>query len=131
MGLRIAVKTMSLTGLVALLFAGSAAAAPMEVVANGNDSGAGSLREAIAKVDPGGTIVIPASVTEIALNSELVVNKSLTIEGGGSSHTAINGQRNSRVLKITDGSHLGRPDPRRADRRRRRSHTPAGGRHPA
>jgi hypothetical protein len=45
--------------------------------------------------------VIPASVTEIALNSELVVNKSLTIEGGGSSHTAINGQRNSRVLKIT------------------------------
>jgi hypothetical protein len=102
MGLRmIAVKTMLLTGLVALLFAGSAAAAPIEVVANGNDSGAGSLREAIAKVDAGGTIVIPASVGEIALSSELVVNKSLTIEGPGSSQTAIDGQRNSRVLKIS------------------------------
>ena len=80
----------------------SASATTPIVVANSNDAGAGSLRQAIIEVEAGGTIVIPASVGEITLTGgELVVNKSLTIQGAGSGQTSISGQRLSRVLRLT------------------------------
>lgn len=83
-----------------LLLAGTAVAAPTVVVANGNDSGPGSLRQALEDVDPGGTITIPASVGEISLDTELVINKSLTIEGAGASRTAIDAQHRSRAMLV-------------------------------
>ena len=101
MGQRIALKTALVTGILALLLAGTAAAAPTVVVQNGNDSGAGSLRKAIEEVDPGGTIVIPASVGEISLTSgQLEIFNSLTIEGAGPGQTTISAGRHSRVIII-------------------------------
>ncbi|HNG95990.1 MAG TPA: hypothetical protein PLB32_24520, partial [Acidobacteriota bacterium] len=55
------------------------------VVTNGNDSGAGSLRQAITDVCAGGTITFQAGVTTVTLTSaELAISKNLTIEGGAS-----------------------------------------------
>jgi len=51
-------------------------------VINGNDSGAGSLRQAIADLCAGGTITF-AGDTTIALGSDLSIDKSLTIDGSG------------------------------------------------
>jgi hypothetical protein len=98
---RIALETALVTGLVALLFCGVASAAPQVVVQNNADSGAGSLREAIVKVDPGGTIVIPASVGEITLTTgQLTIETSMTIEGAGSAQTVISGNHESRAFFI-------------------------------
>ncbi len=101
MAQRIALKTALVTGILALLLAGTAAAAPKIVVQNGNDSGSGSLRKAIEEVDPGGTIVIPASVGEISLTSgQLEIFNSMTIEGAGPGQTTISAGRHSRVIII-------------------------------
>jgi hypothetical protein len=86
--------------LVALLFAAGADALPVVIVENGNNAGAGSLRQAIMDVDPGGTIVIPAAAGTISLTSELVDEKSVTIEGSGSGQAVISAGGNSRVLRI-------------------------------
>jgi hypothetical protein len=52
------------------------------VVTNGNDSGAGSLRAALASASAGDTIVFAADVTTIDLTSgSLVVATDVTIEG--------------------------------------------------
>ncbi|MBN2005513.1 MAG: DUF11 domain-containing protein [Anaerolineae bacterium] len=56
---------------------------PAYTVQNANDSGAGSLRQGIAGVCPGGTIDFAADAA-IYLNSRLFITKSLTIDG--SSH---------------------------------------------
>jgi hypothetical protein len=53
---------------------------PSIVVTNANDSGAGSLRQAIADVCPGGTIYFDHDMT-ITLASQLVITKALTIDG--------------------------------------------------
>jgi LPXTG-motif cell wall-anchored protein len=60
----------------------SASAAP--IVTNGNDAGPGSLRDAIATSAPDDIIVVPVTVTSIALESSLVLTHSLTIQGPGS-----------------------------------------------
>jgi hypothetical protein len=57
-------------------------------VANGNDSGAGSLREAVATAPPGEVIVLPAG-TYTLTSGTLMVEKSLTIEGHSSADTTI------------------------------------------
>ena len=51
-------------------------------VTNGNDSGPGSLRQAIIDASPGDTINFAPSVTTVNLTSgELVIDKNLTITG--------------------------------------------------
>ena len=96
-----ALKVSLLTGLLVLGLAGSAAAEPVVVVQNGNDSGAGSLRQALQDVDTGGKVVIPASVGTITLGGEaLKIGKSVTIEGAGSGQTAISAAGKSRVIWI-------------------------------
>gem|GEM_PF-5829403 len=55
---------------------------PLYVTSNAN-SGAGSLRQAIADAASGGTIVIEDGVGTINLTSGLAINKSLTIRGNG------------------------------------------------
>ena len=79
---------------------------PGSVVANLNDSGNGSLREAITQVSSGGTITFQPGLTgAVALTgSELVINKDLTIIGPGPGQLAISGNGSSRVFNILNGN---------------------------
>jgi hypothetical protein len=81
------------------------AAAALIVTAT-NDSGPGSLRQAIADAVPGDTITfdLPDHST-ITLATELVVTKNLTISGPGAAHLNISGNNAVRVLQV-NGSTL-------------------------
>jgi uncharacterized repeat protein (TIGR01451 family) len=72
-------------------------------VQNANDSGAGSLRAAVADVCAGGTVDFATGLSgqTIGLTSQLVVDKGLTI--AGNVPISVSGQGNTRVLRITDG----------------------------
>src|SRR6266481_1305924 len=67
------------------------------------DSGAGTLRDRIAAAVPGDTIQIGLSGA-ITLNSELVLSKSLRINGLTADSLRISGNNHSRVFNITSGS---------------------------
>jgi hypothetical protein len=70
------------------------------VVTNLNDSGAGSLREAIKDAAANETIAVPAG--QIVLTTgPLAVAQNLTITGAGADKTAISGNGASRVFTIT------------------------------
>ncbi|HJQ24044.1 MAG TPA: HYR domain-containing protein [Blastocatellia bacterium] len=69
-------------------------------VSNLNDSGPGSLRDAIANASPGDTINIPVTGTITLTSGELVISKSLTIIGSGSSNLQVSGNHLSRVFLI-------------------------------
>ncbi|MBK8430295.1 MAG: hypothetical protein IPL28_02895 [Chloroflexi bacterium] len=90
-----------LVGLITAVTTPTAHAAPLETVANLNDSGAGSLRQAIAAVDPGGTINFSVSGT-IVLGSELVIDKNLTINGGNV--ITVSGNNAVRVFLVNAGT---------------------------
>ena len=79
----------------------SAHAATLTVTNNLN-SGAGSLRQAIADSTPGDTINFFDDYT-ITLLSELEVNKDLTIDGAGHTIT-ISGDDTTRVMSIINGA---------------------------
>ena len=75
-------------------------------VTNTNDSGAGSLRQAIADAAPGDTINFSGSISggTITLTSgQLVINKNLTIQGPGAGLLSISGNYASRVFRINAG----------------------------
>jgi len=76
-------------------------------VTNINDSGAGSLRKAIADVCPGGKINFHPSLAgqTILLSSTLLIDKDLTIDGGKQS-IAIDGGGSHRIFKVTMTSDL-------------------------
>ncbi len=103
-------KTASLVGgFVALALASvgvSSATANTITVANTNDSGAGSLRQAIADANPGDTISVPGSASHYAVTSgDLAIGKNLTLNGGGARTTVIDAMNGSnRVLEITAGT---------------------------
>ena len=66
-------------------------------VVNGNDSGAGSLRQAILVASSGDTINFAPSVTTVTLTSdELVIDKNLTITGPGANRLTV--QRSTDVI---------------------------------
>ena len=72
-------------------------------VLNTLDSGAGSLRAEIAVANSNDTIVFAPSLDNqtIKLTSgELVINKTLTIQGPGAGALAISGGNNSRVFEV-------------------------------
>src|SRR2546421_2413709 len=76
------------------------------VVANSNDSGAGSLRDSIINACSGDTISFDTSAghvtSPITLTSgELLINKSLTIQGPGAGTLTISGNNSSRVFDIS------------------------------
>jgi hypothetical protein len=71
-------------------------------VTNNADSGAGSLRAAITAGTSGDIIIFNNDYT-IALASELVINKNLTITGAGHNVT-ISGNHVTRVFNLTGGT---------------------------
>jgi hypothetical protein len=88
------------------LFTSGSSAITSVTVENSNDSGAGSLRDAIATVESGGTVVIPASLSSpIQLTSgQIVIDKDVTITGPGARNLEIVAAPNSRVFRIDIGS---------------------------
>jgi CSLREA domain-containing protein len=78
------------------------------VVANTNDSGAGSLRDAINNSPPGSYIFLDSSLggspqTITLTSGEIVINRNLTITGPGASLLTISGNNQSRVFNISSG----------------------------
>ena len=82
----------------------TAAPATTLIVSNTNDSGSGSLRQALAIANDGDTIDARGISGAISLISgELLVNKSVTINGAGADVLAVDGNAADRVFFITSG----------------------------
>ncbi len=83
---------------------------PTEItVQNSNNSGAGSLRQAIADVAPGGTVLLDPSLAGETLNltsGPVTIGKSLTIDGSAAPGFSINGGDAGRVLIVDAGSRV-------------------------
>lgn len=69
-------------------------------VSNLNNSGPGSLRDAIANTPPDGTVDFSVAGT-IVLSSELTIDKSLTIEGPGADLLTVSGGNSTRIFDLT------------------------------
>jgi len=89
---------------------GIAQAAPTETVTNLNDSGAGSLRQALADVDAGGTVTFDSSLSgTIDLQTALEADKSFTLTGPGARQVTIDANNRDNILVIgsnTPGDYL-------------------------
>ena len=72
-------------------------------VTNTNDSGAGSLRQALSDGNNGDTINFAVTGTITLTSGELLVDKSLTISGPGIATVAVDGNTTSRVFHIGSG----------------------------
>jgi hypothetical protein len=77
----------------------AAGASATTFVTSGADHGAGSLRAAIAEAPAGEVIVLGAST--VKLETELVIAKSLTIDGSGPATSVISGAGKVRVLTVS------------------------------
>ena len=87
---------------------GQVAHAATLTVTNNNNSGPGSLRQAIADANSGDTItfdpgILPGTIT-LTSGSYLIVDEDLTIDGPGASDLAIDGNNASRVFLISGGT---------------------------
>jgi hypothetical protein len=69
-------------------------------VTNTNDSGPGSLRQALLDANDGDTITFAITGTIGLTSGELLVDKSITISGPGADNLAVDGNANSRVFHI-------------------------------
>jgi hypothetical protein len=86
-----------------VLRVGASAQAATVAVTNGNDSGSGSLRAAVAAASPGEMITVPA-LTVFLTSGQIVLSKTVTITGAGARQTTISGTGQSRVFDITSGT---------------------------
>jgi hypothetical protein len=77
-------------------------AAPITVT-NTNDSGPGSLRQALIDANDGDTINFAVTGTIGLTSGELLVNKNVTITGPGNATLAMDGNFTSRVFHIGSG----------------------------
>jgi len=76
-------------------------------VANLSDSGAGSLRSAIAAASSGDTINFARGLHgTITLNRELLITGSVTINGPGADRLYVSGNNSSRVFEIAAGPNV-------------------------
>jgi len=72
-------------------------------VTNTNDSGPGSLRQALSDVNDGDTINFAVTGMIGLTSGELLVAKNITISGPGAENLAVNGNAKSRVFHIVSG----------------------------
>ncbi len=72
-------------GVVAL----SAPAAQAQLVVNSDDTGQGSLRQEIIDTPPGGTVTFQSASIDPQVESEIMIDKSLTVRGLGMNATEI------------------------------------------
>ena len=72
-------------------------------VTNTNDSGSGSLRQALTDANDGDTINFAVTGTIGLTSGELLVNKNVTITGPGSATLAVDGNFTSRVFHVGSG----------------------------
>jgi hypothetical protein len=77
--------------------------AATQTVTNTDDSGSGSLRQAIINAADNDTIDLTGISGMITLATELTVNKSVTITGPGASALTISGNNAVRVFNIASG----------------------------
>ena len=73
-------------------------------VTNTNDSGTGSLRQALADANDGDTIEFAVTGTITLMSGQLLVDKSLTISGPGANSFTVDGNANSGVFFIDSGT---------------------------
>jgi hypothetical protein len=77
------------------------------IVTNANNSGAGSLRQAIADAPVNGDVLFEPTFFAvprlIALGSEIVIAKSLTVHGSGADLLTLSGRNLNRVFRVTGG----------------------------
>ena len=79
-------------------------------VTNGNDSGSGSLRQAIVNASPGDTINFAPSVTTVNLTSdELLIDKNLTITGPFADRVVV--RRSTNSTRVSNFRHIPAPSP--------------------
>jgi N-acetylneuraminic acid mutarotase len=82
----------------------SPSATPVVItVTNTNDSGPGSLRQALADANDGDTIGFAVTGTIGLTSGELLVSHSITISGPGSENLAVNGNAKITVFHIAPG----------------------------
>jgi uncharacterized repeat protein (TIGR01451 family)/CSLREA domain-containing protein len=76
------------------------------VVTNGDDSGAGSLRQIMADACAGSTITFAGGVTSVGLTTaQLLINKNLIIDGGaGVTVTRVDGSPDFRIFGVAPGN---------------------------
>ena len=84
----------------ALLLVPAGTAEATITVANNNDSGSGSLRQAISDAAPGETILVPANTYTLS-SDELTIEKSLTIAGHGAADTTVSSGGPFRVFDVS------------------------------
>src|SRR5947199_10475701 len=72
-------------------------------VTNTNDSGAGSLRQAIADAHDGDTVDFGVTGTITLTTGELLVNKNVILNGRGSDHLIVVGNHARRVVYVSGG----------------------------
>ena len=91
------------TCLSALCLTALSAKATTITVINSNDSGPGSLRQALVDANDGDTINFDASLHFVAVvTTELVVDKSVTISGPGAANLFLDNYEVNRVFHITN-----------------------------
>lgn len=73
-------------------------------VSNLNDSGPGSLRQAIGDAASGEIITFSATGTITLTSGDLVIDKNLRINGPGASNLTLSGNNSSRVFRISGGN---------------------------
>jgi hypothetical protein len=72
-------------------------------VTNTNDSGPGSLRQALVDANDGDTIEFAVTGTIGLTSGELLVDKSIVISGPGAENLAVNGNAKSTVFHVAPG----------------------------
>lgn len=102
------VSVFVLVGLATLVTAGTRVALPANIITviNTNDSGPGSLRQALIDANDDDTINFDSALNgqKITLTSgQLNVDKDLTISGPGANNLAVDGNAQSRVFYINPG----------------------------
>jgi len=81
----------------------ASARADVITVTNTNDSGPGSLRQALADANDGDIIGFAVTGTIGLTSGELLVDKAITISGPGAENLTVNGNAKSRLFHINPG----------------------------